>query len=103
MEKLARITLVAMTLLVMYPASAYEVETHVRFSQKAAACSILAQPAFMENLGLDGLEVENPVWQKPVEINDPEWIVKWIAEYVDSDKPQIYQPTIKTLIGWGAM
>ena len=79
---------------------AYKVETHVRFSQQAATCSVLADPAFMEMLGLDGLEVEESLWQRPVDIHDPEWIGKWIDEY--NKKQNKYKPTIKTLIGWGA-
>ena len=88
------------TLLAAQCAWAYEVETHARFSQQAATCSVLADPALMEGLGLDGLEVEDRLWQKPVDIHDPDWIGKWIKEYNKAENK--YKPTIKTLIGWGA-
>ncbi len=98
MKGIMKIPVAALLLLLLQAASAYEVETHARFSQKAATCSVLGDSAFLEALGLDGLEAEAPVWRRPVNIHDPEWIMKWIVEY----KKKEYEPTIKTLIGWGA-
>ncbi|WP_419613661.1 hypothetical protein [Thiolapillus sp.] len=56
-------------LLAAQSAWAYKVETHVRFSQQAATCSVLADPAFMERLGLDGqacLRPRDRFWDIPV-------------------------------------
>ena len=83
---------------------AYEVETHVRISQKAATCSVLSNQEFVSGLGLKSLNDENPVWRKPIDDQDEkpeEWILKWIVEYGDPNDPG-YKSTIKTLIGWGA-
>ncbi|WP_456415353.1 hypothetical protein [Thiolapillus sp.] len=93
-----KIPVAALLLLLLQAASAYEVETHARFSQKAATCSVLGDSAFMEALGLDGLEAEDPVWRRPVDIHDPKWIAKWNKEHGKVK----YESTIKTLIGWGA-
>ena len=83
---------------------AYEVETHVRFSQKSASCSVLNDQGLMDNLGLKGLEDEDPIWREPVDTRDEDprkWIVAWVKEYGTPKDPR-YKPTIKTLIGWGA-
>ncbi len=74
-----------------------EVETHARFSQNAATCSVLVNPAFMQGLELDGLE-EDDLWSNPVSLYDPVWIGKWIKEHGKVK----YESTIKTLFGWGA-
>ncbi len=105
MKGTMQIPVAALLLLLLQAVSAYEVETHARFSQKAATCSVLGDSAFLEALGLGGLEAEDPVWRRPVNIHDPEWIAKWTAEYVLKNVPvadKKYDSTIKTLIGWGA-
>ena len=80
---------------------AYEVETHVRFSQQSVKCSVLTDQNLMSALGLKGINDEDLVWQAPVDTNDPEYIAKWLKEYEDPNDLG-YKPTIKTLVGWGA-
>jgi len=83
---------------------AYKVKTHVRLSQKAATCSVLSRQEFLTNLGLIGLDDENPIWRIPIDEQDedPEkWILEWISEY-EKPNDKGYKSTIKTLIGWGA-
>jgi len=103
MERHIKALFVAVLLLLLQTASAYEVETHVRFSQKAVTCSVLKDQGLMDDLGLKGLEDEDPMWREPIDTRDDEpgkWIAKWIEEYNKAKK--FYKPTIKTLIGWGA-
>jgi hypothetical protein len=46
---------------------AYEVETHVHFSQQSAQCSVLQSRDLMSKLGLAGLNTEDPIWKKPID------------------------------------
>jgi hypothetical protein len=80
-----RFIYIAFGLLVLSATSAlgYEIETHYGLSEKSAGCSVLANDAFMDELGLFPLDAPDTVSDIP----DPDII-----------KPH----TLKKLIGWGA-
>lgn len=81
-RRLARI-LLSLLVLTAVNAFGYGINTHYDLSEKSAGCSVLANDAFMDQLGLFPLDAPDTVSDIP----DP-----------DIRKPH----TLKKLIGWGA-